>query len=59
MICVVGIVLINFFREQGDSVSYEQMRHVHGKRMVDAALTEALVDRRVVHYWNVVVSVQT
>lgn len=55
MVGVVLVVLVHLLGEQRHGVSYEEVRHVQGQRVVDAALAQAPVDRRVVHDRDVVV----
>lgn len=46
---IVLVVLVDFLGEERDGVADEEVRDVHGQRVVDAALAQPPVDRRVVH----------
>lgn len=56
MIGVILVVLVDLLREERHSIANEEVGDVQRQRVVDAALAQPPVDRRVVHYRNVVVS---
>lgn len=57
VISIIAVVLIHLLGEERDGVADEEVCHVHRQGMVDAAFTQPPVDRRVVHYWNVVIPI--
>lgn len=52
---IVLVVLVDFLGEERDGVADEEVRDVHGQRVVDAALAQPPVDRCVVHDRYIVV----
>lgn len=56
MISIILVVLVNLLGKERYSIANEEMRDVHGQRVVDATLAQLPINRFVVHYVDIVVS---